>query len=108
MAVFEYQNEVIFTVTVYDGEPPCRIDICFWYPNKKNVFVKILKAIYFQYDFLRERGRCRTKTYVGKRVHERNESEPDAYDLRRKEQYRRRNERRKGTKERRGQGRLPR
>ena len=48
MAIFEYQNQVIFNMTVSDGEPRCQIDTCFWCPNK-NVFFGILKASHFQY-----------------------------------------------------------
>jgi hypothetical protein len=65
MAVFEYQNQAIFNMTVFfDGEPRCHIDTCFWYPNK-NVVFGILKASHFQYDyFLRERVGVRLKLIV--------------------------------------------
>jgi hypothetical protein len=48
MAVLKYQNQGIFNMTTFDGEPRCRIDTCFWYPNK-NVVFGILKASHFQY-----------------------------------------------------------
>jgi hypothetical protein len=48
-------------MTVFDGEPRCHIDTCFWYPNK-NVDFGILNAGHFQYDaFLRERVGVRLK-----------------------------------------------
>ena len=61
IVIFEYQNQVIFNMTVFNGGPRCHIDTYFWYPNKTVVF-GILKASHFQYDaLLRERvGRCQT------------------------------------------------
>ena len=44
--VFEYQNQVILNMTVFDGEPRCHIDTCFLYPNEDVVF-GILKASHF-------------------------------------------------------------
>jgi hypothetical protein len=46
MAVFEYQNQAIFNMTVFDGEPRGHIDTCFLYPNEDVVF-GILKASHF-------------------------------------------------------------
>jgi hypothetical protein len=38
MVVFEYQNQVIVNMTVFDGGPQCHIGTCFWDPNKNGVF----------------------------------------------------------------------
>jgi hypothetical protein len=47
VAVFEYQNQVIFNMIVFVGGPLSHIfDACFWYPNK-NVVFGILKASHF-------------------------------------------------------------
>ena len=43
MTVFEYQNQVIFNMTVFDGESRCHIDTCFLYPNE-DVGFGVLKA----------------------------------------------------------------
>jgi hypothetical protein len=43
MAVFEYQNQVMFNMTIFDGDPRCHIDTCYLYPNE-NVVFGILKA----------------------------------------------------------------
>jgi hypothetical protein len=53
----------MINMTVFDGEPRCHIDTCFWYPTK-NVVFGILKASHFQYDaFLRERAGVKTKSH---------------------------------------------
>jgi hypothetical protein len=44
--VFEYKNQVMFNMTVFDGGPRCHIDTCFWYPNEDVVF-GILKPSHF-------------------------------------------------------------
>jgi hypothetical protein len=44
--VFEYKNQVMFNMTVFDGGPRCHIDTCFLYPNEDVVF-GILKASNF-------------------------------------------------------------
>jgi hypothetical protein len=44
-AVFEYQNQAIFNMTVFDGEPRCHIDTCFWYLNKKTSFLEYQKQV---------------------------------------------------------------
>jgi hypothetical protein len=62
MAVFEYQKQVIFNMTV---SPRCHLDTCIWYPNKNVVFgipkaffgiqtktliLEYQKQVIFQYD----------------------------------------------------------
>jgi hypothetical protein len=49
--IFEYQNQVIFNMTVFDGGPHCHIGTFFWYPNKTVVF-GILKSKLFFNDAL--------------------------------------------------------
>jgi hypothetical protein len=44
--VFEYQNQVIFNMAVFDGGPRGHIYTCFSYPNK-NVVFGILEASHF-------------------------------------------------------------
>jgi hypothetical protein len=46
MAVFEYQNQAIFNMTVLTVGPHCHIDTCVWYPNK-NIGFGIPKAGHF-------------------------------------------------------------
>jgi hypothetical protein len=51
MAVFEYQTQVMFNMTVFDREPHCHFNSCFWYPNNTVFFfLEYHKQVIFQYD----------------------------------------------------------
>jgi hypothetical protein len=51
MAVSEYQNQVIFNMTVFDGGAlVCHIDTGFWVSLPKMLFLEYDKQVIFQYD----------------------------------------------------------
>jgi hypothetical protein len=59
MAVFEYQNQAIINMNVFDG------GICFWYTNSfgiltpafgTQIFLECIKQVTFQYDVFGGQG----------------------------------------------------
>ena len=52
--VFEYKNQVMFNMTVFDGEPRCQIDTFFVYKQKRSFFEggsRCQTKNHLQYDY---------------------------------------------------------
>jgi hypothetical protein len=56
MAVFEYQNQNIFNMTIFVGELRCHIDTCFWHPNKNVVIEDVLILIFKNSQVIKSQG----------------------------------------------------